>query len=132
MNWPLRTHLAIAAVALLSIYNAAKLYVPEGTPPRYNFPIAELRERFQILDTVVPPHTQLGYVSDRPPDEVTIYGIEYAIAPRMLVKDHVPHRFVLGNFFEFADYAEFGRARGLSIVREFPKGVVLYERQAAP
>lgn len=131
MSWPLRTHAAIVAIALLSLYSAAKLYVPQSGP-RDDFRIGDLRERFQVLDNAVPPNTLLGYVSDRPPDEATIFGLEYAIAPRMLVKDNVPHRFVVGNFFQPADYAEFGRTRGLTVVREFPRGVVLYERQSGP
>jgi hypothetical protein len=128
MSWPLRTKVAIGAIAVLSLYSAVQLYLPQ-TAPRDDYRVGELIERFKVLDKVVPPDTLLGYVSDRPPDEATVFGLEYAIAPRMLVKDNVPHRFVLGNFFQYVDHAEFGRARGLTIVREFPNGVVLYERQ---
>ncbi len=128
MSWPLRTQAAIGVIALLSFYSAAKLYVPQ-TGPRDDYRIGDLRARFKVLDSAVPPNTLLGYVSDRPPDEITIFGLEYAIAPRILVKDNVPHRFVLGNFSQQVDYAEFGKTRGLKVVREFPRGVVLYERQ---
>jgi hypothetical protein len=124
----MRAQLAIATISLLSLYAAAQLYVPR-TGPRDDFRIAELRKRFKVLEGVVLPDTRLGYVSDQPLDTGTMFGLEYAIAPRMLVKDSVPHKFVLGNFTQLADHAEFGAARGLKVLREFPNGVVLYERQ---
>jgi hypothetical protein len=122
--------LAVIAVALLSLYICIRTYTPRSEHFLDPYGIAELRERFKVLDGVVPPETLLGYVSDLQPDSATVFGVEYAIAPRMLVQDGVPHRFVLGNFSQPTDYAKFGLGRGLVVVKEFPKGVVLYETQA--
>ena len=124
----MRLHLATGVIALLSLYSAAQLYVPRSGA-RDDSRLVELQRRFQVLDGVVPPDAKLGYISDLPPDAGLVFGLQYAIAPRMLVKDGVPHQFVLGNFAQFVDHAEFGRSRSLTVFREFPNGVVLYERQ---
>lgn len=127
----IRTILAVCAVVGLSLYAAEQLYQP-GAGVVDPFGTMRLVQRFQPLRAALPPDTLLGYVSDVPPDAATIFGLEYAIAPRLLVQDSVPHRYVLGNFSQPVDSVEFGRARGLRLVREFPFGAVLYEKDFAP
>jgi len=114
-------------VALVFLYSAFVLYPPSNQPVVDPYHIAELQQRFQVLNGDVASDVKLGYVSDVPPDAMTIFGLQYAVAPRLLVKDDQPHRFVLGNFSTPLDYTEFGEARGLRVVKEYPRGVVLYE-----
>ena len=46
----------------------------------------------------------------------------------LLLVGSAPHEWVLGNFSKPQDYAEFGRAHGLMLVKEFANGVVLYRQ----
>ena len=121
----------VKALALLSLYSAVQQYTPSSAVTKDLYGTSALQGRFGVVAAKLDPQTQLGYVSDLAPDAATMFGLEYVLAPRMLVKDDVPHRFVLGNFSHPVDYAAFGSARGLRVVEEFPRGVVLFERLAA-
>jgi hypothetical protein len=127
-KYPLRTWLGLGGVALLSLYSVINSYNSRKPIIPDPYKIAEVQQRVQALDSYVPPDALLGYVSDAAPDAATVFALQYALAPRLLVQDDQPHRFVLGNFSVPTDYAEFGRQRGLLVVKEFPRGLVLYQR----
>ncbi len=123
---PLRTLIGLSGILLLALYS---FFQDRPVPVSDPFRIAELQQRLQGVERDVPRDAMLGYVSDVAPDEATIYGIQYVLAPRFIVKDARPHKFVLGNFRQSVDYAEFGRTRGLTLVKEYPQGVVLFEKR---
>ncbi|MEO5925224.1 MAG: hypothetical protein ABIR70_15495 [Bryobacteraceae bacterium] len=128
MNYriPLRTVIGLSGILLLALYSSLQSSTAAVNDPAQ---IAALQQRLQGVVRDVPRDAMLAYVSDVAPDESTIYGIQYVLAPRFIVKDSRPHRLVLGNFRQPVDYAEFARARGWIVVKEYPQGVVLFEKR---
>jgi hypothetical protein len=128
LHYPIKTIIGLSVAAVLSLYGALDFY---GAQTDYNkamndpYHMAEQEKRFELLEREVPPDARLGYVSDLKFDPAVILGAEYALAPRLLVAK-APHELVIGNFSRPQDYAEFGRKRGLTLVKEFPNGVILF------
>ena len=130
LRYPLKTIVGLSLAALLSLYGILEFYGEQSERNKTQpdpYQLAAQQERFEPLDREVPPNVSLGYVSNLKPDAAIVLGVQYSVAPRLLVVD-APHQFVLGNFSRPQDYAEFGRTRGLSLVKEFPNGVVLYRK----
>ena len=54
-----------------------------------------------------------------------LIGAQYVLPPRLVVRG-AGREWVLGNFTRPADFAAFGRSRGLELQRHFGTGVVLF------
>ena len=137
---PIQTWWACGAVCALALYGLFGFYsmTEPGTQPDADiYKVGDQAARFQELQAALPATaTMLGYVSDKPTRETigaALYSsAQYTFAPR-LVTDHAvtpPTEFVIGNFSAPLDVVEFGRAQGLTLVRDFGNGAVLYRRQS--
>ena len=132
-RYPLRTLFGLAAAALLSLYCALDSYGTQTLQSRAHADPAQLamaEKRLEPLKRELPPGTLVGYVSDIQADSGIILVTQYALAPVMLTQEAAPE-FVLGNFSRPLNYAEFGTARHLTLVKDFGYGVVLF-RKAKP
>jgi len=130
VRYPPKTIAGLALVALLSLYGTIEFYseqLERNRTLKDPYHIAIQVERLERVRRELPPNTPLGYVSDIQPDSATILATQFAVAPLLLVGS-APHEWVLGNFSKPQDYAEFGRAHGLMLVKEFANGVVLYRQ----
>ncbi|MCU1272907.1 MAG: hypothetical protein JWO48_338, partial [Bryobacterales bacterium] len=114
----------------MSLYGTIEFYgeqVERNRTLKDPYHIAIQVQRLEPVRRELPPNTQLGYVSDIKPDSATILTVQFAVAPLLLV-GNAPHEWVLGNFSKPQDYVEFGRAQGLTLVKQFANGVVLYRQ----
>jgi len=130
VHFPVRTLIGLSAAALLSLYGTLEFYGEQSDRNKVRkdpYAIERQMNRFEALRREVPPDTVLGYVSDIKPESVTVLITQFAVAPRLLV-GNAPHDLVLGDFSKPQDYAEFGRARGLTLTKQFPGGVVLFRK----
>ncbi len=95
---------------------------PNGVSPTPTS-LIEQEWRFAPVREVVPPHARAGYVSDLATDPTLLLTAQYALAPRMIVKNPTPE-WVIGNFAQPQDFAMYARTHGLILVKEFPDGVI--------
>ena len=96
-------------------------------------------KRFDGLRKILPPHGTVGYLSDititdynRMTDATAIaqyYLVQYAVAP-VVVKNSMEHQLIIGNFHQPTDYQKITEKTGLSIVKDFDNGVVLFKAGA--
>lgn len=130
VRYPLKTIAGLSVAAALALYGTLGLYEEQADRNRTlqdPYHIAAQLQRFEPVRRELPPNTPLGYISDLKRDAATILTIQFAIAPILLVGD-ASHEWVLGNFSKPQNYVEFGRAHGLTLVKEFANGVVLYRQ----
>ena len=131
-RYPIKTVVGLSLAVLLSLYSAWSFYGAQagrnqGSSDPYK--LAAQEQRFTTLKLALPANTVLGYVSDLQQPAI-LSTAQYWLAPFLVVDD--PHlEWVVGNFTRPLDYAEFGRARQLTLVKDFSEGVVLF-RKAGP
>ncbi len=129
---------ACAIVALLALLSAVNFYgvTAEAAGPNADvYKIGEQADRFQDLSSALPATGIVGYVSDAPPGQtlaaVLYSGAQYTLAPRLVIDRSLAPgaEWVIGDFSKPLDMAQFGKERGLTLVRDFGNGVVLYRNQ---
>lgn len=133
-----RILIACAAVSLLSLWGVANFYVStaDATGPNADvYKIGAQASRFQDLAAALPSTGVIGYVSDVSTGQtlgaVLYASAQYTLAPR-LVTDQATEpapEWVVGDFSKPLDVAQFGAQRGLTLVKDFGNGAVLYRRQ---
>jgi len=131
---------ACAAVALLSLWSTVDFYRDTedlaGSKADV-YQIGAQEDRFRALASALPPTGAIGYVSDRAWGEtvgtVMYDGAQYALAPRLLTERwrKLDTPWVVGNFSQAVDLAQFASKRGLTVVRDFGSGVVLFRKEPA-
>ncbi len=131
--------IACSAVVLLALWGTVNFYGATadlaGTGADV-YKVGEQATRFQYVASALPATGVVGYVSDVPLSErlgaVMHDGAQYALAPRVVTdKPLKPDpEWVVGNFSKPLDMVQFGRARGLTLVKDFGNGVVLYRSGA--
>jgi hypothetical protein len=130
-----QTLAACAAVALLALWNTVNFYgaTEQATGASADvYKVGEQDARFQDLMPALPATGIVGYVSDVPTSQtlgaVLRDGAQYAMAPRLVREQSLKPgaEWVIGNFSKPLDVTQFGRERGLTLVRDFGNGVVLY------
>jgi len=129
MEIPVKTLLGVSAAGILSLYTAMSFYGEQTGRNKASsdpFMIAAVEDRFAALKRAIPANTVVGYVSDVSQPAV-LSAAQYGLAP-ILVVDDAGREWVVGNFSKLLDYAEFGRARNLTVVKDFSNGVVLFRR----
>ena len=129
MEIPVKTLLGLSAAGLLSLYAALSFYGEQTERNKTSadpYMIAAQEERFAALKRALPATTVVGYVSDVSQPAV-LSAAQYGLAP-ILVVDDAGREWVVGNFSKPLDYAEFGRARQLTLVKEFSNGVILFRK----
>ena len=130
VRYPPKTIAGLALVALLSLYGTVEFYGEQrerNRTLRDPYRVAIQMERLEPVRRELPPNTPLGYISDIAPDSAIILTTQFALSPLLLVGS-APHDWVLGNFTKPQNYADFGRAHGLTLVKAFRNGVVLYRQ----
>jgi len=129
---------ACTAVALLAIWSTVGFRgaTEELTGANADvYKIGEQAARFQDLASALPATGIVGYVSDVPTTQtlgaVLYSGAQYTLAPRLVVDQRLrPAEWVIGDFSKPLDVVQFGKDRGLTLVRDFGNGAVLYRKQA--
>jgi hypothetical protein len=69
----------------------------------------------------------VGYVSDLGGEAGILLAAQYALVPVLLV-ERPPGGLVVGNFSRPTDFAEFGRAHGLVLLKDYGAGVTLFRK----
>jgi len=129
MKIPGKTVIGLSAASLLCAFAALSFYGDQRERNKASsdpYKIAAQEERFAALKRALPATTVVGYVSDVSQPAV-LSAAQYGLAP-LLVVDNAGREWVIGNFSRPLDYAEFGRARQLTLVRDFSNGVILYRK----
>jgi hypothetical protein len=128
LRYPLRTLAGLSITALLSLYGAIQFYGEQSErnqTQRDPYKLIDQERRFAPVREIVPPNALIGYVSDMATDPTLMLTAQYALAPRLIVKNPTSN-WVIGNFARPQDFEAFARAHGLTLVKEFPDGVVLF------
>jgi hypothetical protein len=131
VRYPVKSLIGLGIAAALSLYAGLDFYGAQSDlnkVQRDPYQIANQEKRFEALKRELPTGELVGYVSDLAPDPAIILSAQYVLAPLLFV-NLPPHGWVIGNFSRPTDYAAFGRARGLTVVKEFPSGVILYRKE---
>ena len=127
--------LAVAGVVLLAsfdLFQISSAYAAKGDTYQIDLQL----EHFKPVVAALPATARLGYVSDIDPasasGQALFFGAAYALAPRMVVglERLKPGDLAVGNFSRAQDYAVFGAARGLQVVKDFGDGAVLFKKAA--
>jgi len=131
---------ACAAAVLLALWSMVNFYgatAQVAGPGADVYKIGDQAARFEDLMAALPlTAAVVGYVSDAPPGQILGYalygGAQYAFAPRMVTDRpmHPPPEWVVGDFSKPLDVVAFGKQRGLTLVKDFGNGAVLYRNQA--
>jgi hypothetical protein len=132
-----RVAAAISAVALLSLAAALEHYSAARATAADPYGILVQEERFREAGAILPSGAVVGYISDVPFEEVrgsvAFFGAQYALAPGILVdlsSGAASPEWVLGDFARPADLDALARSRGLSVVRDFGRGVMVFRKAA--
>ncbi len=129
-RYPLRTIAGLSISVLLSLYGALQFYGEQRKTDRRQpdpYKLIDQERRFAPVREFVPPNARVGYVSDLATDPALLLTAQYALAPRMIVKNPTSE-WVIGNFARPQDFAIYARTHGLILVKEFPDGVILFRR----
>jgi hypothetical protein len=130
--------LACAAIVALTLWSTTEFYgaSEDLTGPNADvYKIGEQAERYQGVASALPATGVIGYVSDVPIRQtlgsVLYSGAQYTLAPRLIVEQYLQPNaeWVIGSFSKPLDMLEFGRKRGLALVKDYGSGVVLYRSQ---
>jgi hypothetical protein len=129
---------ACGAVVLLALWSTINFYGATEEAAGANadvYKIGEQAARFQDLMSALPATGIVGYVSDVPADQtlasVLYSGAQYTLAPRLVTDQRLqPGQLVIGNFSKPLDLVQFGKDHGLTVVKDFGNGAVLFRKQA--
>jgi hypothetical protein len=130
---------ACAAVTLLALWSTVNFYGATEDLAGANadvYKIGEQPARFQDMLSALPATGIVGYVSDVPTSQtlgaVLYSGAQYTLAPRLVTDQRLkpPAEWVIGDFSKPLDVVRFGKDRGLTLVRDFGNGAVLYRNEA--
>jgi hypothetical protein len=130
-----KTLIACAAVSLLALWGLVNFYnsTAHATEAGVDvYKVGDQPARFQDLMAALPPTVDVGYISDvplsQPLSDIMRASLQYTLAPRLLSYQHA--EWVIGNFSKPLDVAQFGVQHGLTLVKDFGNGAVLYRNQA--
>jgi hypothetical protein len=132
VRYPIQALLGVAITAALSVYGTFSFYDQQTARNKIQedaFQVGLEEQRFAALKRDLPADGMVGYVSDLS-DNGILLAAQYALVP-ILIVEHPPTGLVIGSFSRPMDYAVFGRARGLTLIRDYGDGITLY-RKAAP
>jgi hypothetical protein len=130
-----KTLVACSAVSLLALWGLVNFFnsTAQATEPGVDvYKVGDQPARFQDLMAALPPAVDVGYISDVSPgqqlSDIMRASLQYTLAPRLLSYQHT--EWVIGNFSKPLDVAQFGLQHGLTLVKDFGNGAVLYKNQA--
>lgn len=132
--------LGIGVVVFLALLAALDFLGATATADRFYqdpYRIGEHQERLREVAALLPADSVIGFLSDLLLEDTrgaaAFFAVQYALAPRLLVLDKPAERrqWVLGYFSQSVDLGKTERENGLSVVRTYGAGIVLFRRQAA-
>ncbi len=140
MNKPsaVRAWIGVGIAALLCLNGALIFHDQYVAYYRANpdpWAVAKQEVRFEALRAELPVPSVLGYYSDVPFDEsgnpAAFYVALYNLAPHMVTPDPDASvtNLVLGNFARRPDLDQFAREKGLKLVKDYGRGVMLFRRE---
>ena len=97
--------------------------------------IARQQVRYAALRAELPRNSMIGYFSDVPPGKgggsVALFATAYSLAPHLVAQDTpaVPPELVVGNFRRLPDLEQLRREQGLTLVKDYGRGVMLFRRE---
>jgi len=125
--------LSVAALAVFASLNSYQVsqQVAERYPDAYG--VAAAQQRMEGALKILPASGLIGYLSDMPLGQnagtAAFLAAQYAVAPRALAPvGQSQTEWAIGNFSRAADFAALGAQAGLTMVRDFGNGVVVYRR----
>ena len=120
--------IALAALALASSFWLLLDLVSVYTRNTATFGVASFEDRFSECQKTLAPQTVLGYLSDNPvndPSNQSEFNLtQYTLAPA-IVKPSIDEHLVVVNYHSGTPDLAALRARNLSPLRDFGKGVLL-------
>jgi hypothetical protein len=137
---PLLVGIGAGLVALLVLFAAMDFWRRTLDYNRRNpdpYKIGFQEPRFRKAAAELPDDAVLGYVSNLDRESLegstAFFGCQYALTPRILVpaESKLAPDLVLGNFSDFTDPASFAADHGMTLVKDFGLGVVLFRRGGA-
>ena len=134
VNW-VRPQLAILAIILCALSINGYVLIENIRFPKEKIIIgntSEYLERFLTLRQVLPKRGVVGYISDDTTDEDIFaprkYLAQYSLAPVILARS-LDCSLVVGNFRNHPPDFESYRKMGLTPLRDFGNGVILFTRE---
>ena len=132
VHYPIQALFGVGITAALSVYGTLCFYDQQTARNRIQegaFQVGLEEQRFAGLKRDLPADGMVGYVSDLSENGILL-AAQYALVP-VLIVEHPPTGLVIGSFSRPMDYAEFGRVRGLTLIKDYGDGITLY-RKARP
>lgn len=132
LRYPIRTVVGLVVASVLSLYAMLSFYGDQSDRNRAQpdpYQVATQKDRFDGLKGEMRSPLVIGYVTDVPFQSGIFLAVQYVLAPLLLVDNPGPD-WVVGDFSKPMDYADFGRARRLTLVKDFSNGVVLFKKAA--
>ncbi|MBZ5594430.1 MAG: hypothetical protein LAP39_19485 [Acidobacteriia bacterium] len=129
VRYPIQALLGVGITAALSVYGSFSFYDQQTARNKMQenaFQVGLEEQRFAALKHDLPADGMVGYVSDLS-DNGILLAAQYALVP-VLIVNRPPSGLVVGSFSRPMDYAEFGRARGLVLVKDYGEGITLYRK----
>jgi hypothetical protein len=124
--------LVVAGLAVLAAFNSysTSRQLAERPDP---YRIAAAERRFAGAMELLPQAAIIGYISDMPVGDsagsIAYMSAQYGLAPHPLIPvERSAGEWAIGNFARPGDFAAFGARLGLTLVRDFGEGVVVYQR----
>jgi hypothetical protein len=134
-QFAIRSEVSIVIAAVLPVWAAYALYRSEKLNRQPDPYQVELQtERLAPVRNITPDNAVLGFITDIPEQQVSLfqslyYGAQYSLAPRLLERNP-NHHFVLGMFTNAANLNEAAAHYHLRLVRYFGNGTVLLQNEA--
>jgi hypothetical protein len=131
-RYPVVPLVGVGIAAAFSVYGTYYFYDEQTERNKVQanaYQVGTEERRFAAVKNDLPKDGMVGYVSDLK-DAGVLLATQYALVPSLIV-ERPPSGFVVANLSRPMDYAEFGRSRGLTLIKDYGYGVVLY-RRAAP
>lgn len=135
---PARVWTAVFAAIVLGLAGAVLFYLDVDRFSRDNpdaYKIEEQHRRLAGIVEALPPDAVAGYLSDvpftKPEGQVYFFGVQYAIAPRLLVEETPQRRqrWVIGSFLRRPDIQALEKEHGIKLVKSYGMGVYLFQRE---
>ncbi len=130
IRYPARALLGLGTVALLSLYGSFSFYsqqIERNKIQKDSYQVGSEEQRFEALKKDLPPGAVVGYISDLGNEAGILLVVQYALIPALLV-EQPSSGLVVGSFSRSMDYAEFGRAHRLVLLKDYGYGVTLFRK----
>jgi len=135
---PIRVWAGIGVASLVSIW-ATFHFLDEYTAYSRQSPdawaMARQQVRYAAVRADLPAPSVVGYYSDvstdTPEGLLAFFATLYSLAPNLVVEEARGQRpeLVIGNFSRIPDLGRLERERGLKLVKNYRRGVMLFRRE---